>query len=48
MDDSDSGDVMVGEVSRETPTRIRESGEENKGTSDDDGCSSNANGLDKN
>lgn len=48
MDDSDSGDAMVGEVSRETPTRIRESGEESEGTSDDDGCSSYAKGLEKN
>ena len=44
-DDSDSGDAMVGEVSRKTPTRIRGSGEEGEGTSDDGGCSSYAKGL---
>lgn len=48
MDDSDSGDAVVGEVSRETPTRIGESGEESEGTSGDDVCSSYARGLEKN
>lgn len=48
MDDSDSGDVMVGEVFWEMLIWIWESGEENKGMSDDDGCLSNVNGLDKN
>ena len=47
-DDSDSGEAMVGEVSRETPTRIREGGEESEGTNDDGGCSSYAEGLQKN
>ena len=31
-DESDSGEAMVGEVSREAPTPIRESGEESEGT----------------
>ena len=47
-DDSDSGDAKVGEVSLETPTRIRERGEESEGTSDDGRCSSYAKGLEKN
>ena len=47
-DDSDSGDAKVGEVSRETPTRIRERGEESEGTSDDGRCSSYAKVLEKN
>ena len=47
-DDSDSGDAVVGKVSRETPTRIRERGEESEGTSDDGRCSSYAKGLEKN
>ena len=48
MDDSDSGDAMVGEVSRETPAQIRESGEESEGTDDDDCCSSYTKGLENN
>ena len=48
MDDSDSGNAMVGEVSQETPAQIRESGEESEGTDDDDCCSSYTKGLEKN
>ena len=47
-DDSDSGEAMVGEVSREAPTPIRESGEESEGTRDDSSCSSYMKGLEKN
>ena len=47
MDDSDSGDAMVDEVSRETPARNQESGEESEGTSDDDYTSSYAKGWER-
>jgi len=48
MDDSDSGDAMVGEASREMPSQPREGGEESEGTDDDDSCPSYMRGLGKN
>ena len=48
MDDSDSGDAMVGEASREMSSQLQESGDESEGTDDDDFCPSYTRGLEKN
>ena len=47
MNDSDGGDAMVNEESRETPAQNQESGEESEGTSDNDDNSSYVKGWER-